>query len=291
MSKGIESNTGPYLHAADAKWTKEFPGGRRFIVLIAGAYNAGIVGPEHMDFCTSNPRYRQGSIPDAAAITAPVMHKPEDRALPLQEAADTPEQYRVPSRTREEVIDFLAQHSFHRETPWGDFSLSWNIKVYHFDSSGKEGNPEANPAFDARWEAFVEKKPELFYTVCGDALREYLENEYSTYPGDDMGHYGFHTAGRSGGHLVLTRVEGIPSGELKWESKSDLLDSLRALDDQQLVKLYRLVVSLDRDLSEENKAKAMARGYSDERAFMESEWAQEEQDAQSEEEWQPAATL
>lgn len=47
MSRGIESRTGPYLHASDARWTKAFPGGRRFAVLIAGAYDAGIIGPEH----------------------------------------------------------------------------------------------------------------------------------------------------------------------------------------------------------------------------------------------------
>ena len=46
MSKGIEAQTGPFMHAADAKATKSF-GDRSFTVLIAGAYNAGIIGSEY----------------------------------------------------------------------------------------------------------------------------------------------------------------------------------------------------------------------------------------------------
>lgn len=47
MSIGIMSRTGRYLHAPDAKFEKSFPSGRKFTVLIAGAYHAGIIGPEH----------------------------------------------------------------------------------------------------------------------------------------------------------------------------------------------------------------------------------------------------
>lgn len=51
MSNHISCQTGPYMHGPSDKWTKVFEaddGGKRtFTLLIAGAYNAGIIGPEH----------------------------------------------------------------------------------------------------------------------------------------------------------------------------------------------------------------------------------------------------
>lgn len=46
MSAGVANQIGPYMYANGAKATKTF-GTRTFVVLIAGAYNAGIIGSEH----------------------------------------------------------------------------------------------------------------------------------------------------------------------------------------------------------------------------------------------------
>ena len=51
MSKYMSAQSGRYVHAPDLKWAKVFeePGGagrRTFTIVVASAYNAGIVGPE-----------------------------------------------------------------------------------------------------------------------------------------------------------------------------------------------------------------------------------------------------
>lgn len=47
MGAGIANQVGPYMYADGAMAEKTFEGGRTFIVVIAGAYNAGIIGSEH----------------------------------------------------------------------------------------------------------------------------------------------------------------------------------------------------------------------------------------------------
>lgn len=321
MSKGLEAKTGPYYHAADAKWEKEFPGGRKFIVLVAGAYDAGIVGPEHngiaildedneivvldrhleissgyfgpsaaqlkeaerimkmgwrefTEFCRQNPRFRgEQAFPDVHQSFPSVVEQVANRELAIDEPEDTPEYYRVPTKSRNAVIEFLGKHSFHRDRPYDDFRLSWDIKMGSFDTSGK-GHPDfkVKDKYDARWERYVETSPELFYWCCADALNYYLEGFYTTYPGDDQGHYKFGIQGRSGGHLVLVGGEGFSADELKWANHKAFVDWARELEDDQLIKLYRLVVSLDYDLSTENRNSAMAYQYASRREHAEECW-------------------
>lgn len=47
MGKGIQNKIGPYMYADGALFEKAFAGGRDFKIVIAGAFNAGIIGSEH----------------------------------------------------------------------------------------------------------------------------------------------------------------------------------------------------------------------------------------------------
>lgn len=318
MSKGLEAKTGPYMHARDACWTKEFDGGRKFTVLIAGAYNAGIIGPEHngiavldennhavvldqhvceasgyqgpssaqraeaqrilaMDwddfakFCRENPRYR-GSMSDAFDSEPDVFEGVENSVIFPNGDKEEKERELFPLEGRADIQNYLMEHETHKVGgPYSKSALAWSIKVGNFDTSGKQGDEEVDERFDERWEAEVENNPHIFSTACEDALRTFTEGEYSTYPGNDQGHYTFGIAGRSGGWLTLESVKGI-SEKLAWEDLAEYENFLNSLLDEEMVSLYRVVANLDHDVTGPKINKEMAYQYSFQRANMEEIW-------------------
>jgi hypothetical protein len=296
--KGVEARFGPYLHAEGFRRTKTFnehqgiP--RSFTVLIAGAFDAGIIGPEFngiavldddnrsvvldqhviersgydgpsprqiaeferimtMDwakftkFVREHPRYRKGSVPDAFEKI------PDDGRLPPSDeiifkdkpGADCP--YQFPLSTKREIVEFLSNHEGHAPDRYG-FCLSWDIKVYNLDNDLKSVRDEfrLDKAFDARWKQMVEKDDTYFDEACASGISQWTEGSYTTYPGDDAGRYEFGIAGRSGGHLVLTKLDNT---KMEFRSRVDFIEWLeQSATDKELVDLYKLVVSCDHDL-------------------------------------------
>jgi hypothetical protein len=145
------------------------------------------------------------------------------------------------------------------------------MKAHNFDTSGRSEGYAPNTEFDERWKEYVEDNYDLLWTVASDQLRQFTEKEYTAYPGVGAGDYEFAIAGHSGEWLVLTKVEGI--GALQWPWMGPMVSDLQGWSDEDLVKFYKLVVQIDKDV--ENPEAAMAEGYSAHRAMMEEEWKAE----------------
>jgi len=329
MSNGIANKYGSYLHADGAKRTKKH-GDRTFTVLIAGAYDAGIVGPEHngivvidednrnivldqhcqessgyfgpsprqlaeLDrvmqmewkefaaFIKSNSRYRQGSVPDIDMNVPDPVVEIEDRVIYPKEGREETGPYMEALEGRKEIIEYLTNHQMHQlDGPYSRYCLAWNIKVSgSFDTSGKNAGEEfdPDPAFDARWEEYVQTDGDLFWELADSATRHFTDKEYTLYPGINQGAYDFAKTGRSGGWLILTEFDGLKVNRLSWESMSEFEDWLQDLTDERLVHLYRLVNQLDYDLSKDRINEEMAYQYAFARENKEEEWAQEQRPA------------
>ena len=208
-------------------------------------------------FCSGNRRYRQESIPDAASpVPGPGRAPVSDEVIfpdsAKEQDPDCP--YVFPLSTKREIVSFLGSHPGH-DTGSRDFALSWNIKVGLLDTTGRKHDDEFkfDPEFDAKWEAEVQADREgnMFNQACEDGLRQWTEGEYSTYPGDDTGKYEFHTAGRMGGHLVLT---GCMGDRTIFSGRASFVEWLEEeATDVQLVDLYKVVSCCDRDLADPTK--------------------------------------
>lgn len=307
MSLGISRQTGPYMHAPDAVKEKTFEGGRTFKVLIAGAYNAGIIGPEHngivvldenlfnvvldrhmgetsgydgpsdrqtreldrimaMDwpafaaFCRGNPRYR-GSMPDADAPAPLAFAAPERKVIFPLSGRDPNCPYDFPLEEKQAIIEFLCAHKFHdTDGRHSDSGLAWNVKVHGLDTSGKHEGFSPDPAMDDAWQTHIDGNESFFWDAASDALSVYTSGDATTYPGDDQGSYKFTVSGRSAGWLVLTEIDGKP---LTFDSLPDFREALQEMDDAVLAKLYKLVVTVDKDTAD--PAKEMAYHYANAR--------------------------
>lgn len=106
MSRGIQEQTGRYLHAADARWVKEFENGRRFIVLIAGAYNAGIIGPEHNGIVV---------LDDNAEVVVLDQHLPQSNGYFGPSEPQMREAKRIMAMDWKEFTKFCREHPRYRE--------------------------------------------------------------------------------------------------------------------------------------------------------------------------------
>lgn len=335
MSEHIACQTGPYMHGPNASFKKVFTSldgasKRTFTVLIAGARNAGIIGPEDngivvldedngcvvldnhleqdsgyfgpsraqtreverilampwrefMKFCGEHPRYRAHSIPEVEASLdnhalrfAPEYRLDTDLLPDIQLiddatlAADANVDVTYPVRDRHSIIKAIAGHHVHSDRHSGGWRLAWDIKVHRFDTSGKVGDFKPVDWLDRSWEIEVEQDHTLFGVACEDALRPFLEGDYTTYPGNDSGEYGFGTQGRSGGHLVLTKLGGLTERELTWGSQKALAAFLEGLSDAELTQLYRLTRHVDHSVDQRHQEMAYQFGF--QRSLKEEAW-------------------
>ena len=186
--------------------------------------------------------------------------------------------YEFPKIGRVGIITELMNHSVHRDGHYGDFYLSWNVKMdMNLDDSGKLGDYEVDSQFDEKWAEYMEENDsDIFYRICEDMARTYLENEYCTYPGNDQGDYQFGFQGRSGGHLVLREVDG---NEIGFSSYNDVQNVLNELDDSELVKIYKVVKSLDADITKAKLGQEWAYQLNFVRQDLEEEWKLELEDS------------
>jgi hypothetical protein len=358
MSNGIAKRFGPYLHAEGYAQEKTFNNGdRAFMVVISGAYDAGIIGPEingiaifdkdnrqvvldqearissgydgpsdlqirrfnqimAMDwsefskFCKTHPRYR-GSSPDITDLAPepeagdalqraiadnqylPVLESaPDIRTDAMKQAGENKlSSYSFPLSDRDNMMVFLANHKNYHPMNYnnGGYVLAWDIKVRgSIDTTGrnhgKESDFEHSPEFDERWNAYVEENySNIFDEACNDGLRQYTDGDWVPYDEEESG-YKFYTNGRSGGYLILQDWPGpTPTGwascKMTFSGRTDFIEYLKDLSDQDLAKLYKVVVCLDHDL--ENPHEEISYQFGWQREQMEEEWQRE----QMEEEW------
>jgi hypothetical protein len=203
--------------------------------------------------------------------------------------ADDPISY--PSKLRTEIIAELAKHQMHHDR--GPWRLAWDIKVGNYDDTGycdgkaPDVDYPPNPEHDERWQEYLENHDDAFNEVCSEALNIFVSDSmripgigktrglYTTYPGADQGDYGFSTEGRSGGWLVLTEIEGIPSNKLQWSGQKDMENVLMTFSKEQLKKLYRLVRNVDHDITPNKITAEINYRYSSLRSSKEEEWSDE----------------
>lgn len=166
--------------------------------------------------------------------------------------------YKFPLRSRAAITVYMANHAhYHPMRSWNKgFVISWNVKVYHEDRTGKSGSAPLNPLYDEKWQEHLEKEGDnLFWRACVDASDSLVNEEYSTYPGDDQGNYRFSLNGRSGGHLWLNRCD-IVTQPRSWamapfifSDKEEWHDYLHNLSFADLHRLYRAIATMDQDFT------------------------------------------
>jgi hypothetical protein len=159
--------------------------------------------------------------------------------------------YSYPHRSRKSQVQYLADHDSyggwnHPNRGWSP--LAWNVKIGTINWRSPKGEESLDAGLDDQWNQYVESNSELFYWICEDVARQYLEGEYTTYPGDDQGDWKFCLAGRSGGHLLLSDWRGTDflSSFQNSEHWFDWLTS--GITTEALNKLYRAVRCMDQDL-------------------------------------------
>lgn len=250
---------------------------------------------EFTGFLRSNRRYRDGSVPD---IDADKPDSPDEAALVFKAIGDRsagslggPEilpanlvtahndaslPYAFPDRTRLDIVKALAGHTMHGERYSGSH-LAWNIKVGSFDTSGKHPDYNNDPAYDALWDAVVEKDADgsMFYQAAEDALSYYVDGNATAYGSEEHGKFEFGTQGRSGGWLVLTKFDGA---KLSWPSQRDMIQDLLEMDENDLVDLYAGVKTFDATI---DPKRDMAYQYAAIRSSREEEWKESPETAEA----------
>ncbi len=219
-----------------------------------------------------------GNIVNLVALGAITLDdEPDLRTPEIIAAHEDPEvPCEFPKVGRVGIITEIMNHAVHRDGHYGDFHLSWNVKMaMNFDETGKSGSEKVDPAFDEQWKEYAEDGENnafLFDIITHDMASQYLEGLYSTYPGEDQGAYEFGFQGRSGGHMVLKEVDGQ---EISFSSYSDVAESLKELSDEELIKLWKVTRSLDQDITSEKLKTEFDYQLNFQRSQKEEEWARE----------------
>jgi hypothetical protein len=158
--------------------------------------------------------------------------------------------YTFSARSRKSMTAYLldrTDYAFH----YHPFPFSWNVKVGMIDYLHPKG-AELDASLDDKWEEHVkENSDSLWNWALEDAQRHYHEGEYSTWAGDDQGHWRFGFYGRSGGHICL---ESWLGRELNGRC-FDLEEYVTSLSFSDLRTLYRAIVCMDHDFTRENATK------------------------------------
>lgn len=185
-----------------------------------------------------------------------------------------------PAGTRGEMAEALAGHETYHEN--GRTYISWNIKLRnHIEASDEEF--DFNEAFDARWDELVQRDNGVFDEAVENVLRRYLDGEYVAAADTSERKARFDIAGRSNGHLLLSRFE-LPDGRSARKSfdvsaasdaemRSWIMDEM---EDEEIVALYNLVVSVDADVEDRYRMIASELGYI--RSREEETWPAEQDD-------------
>lgn len=228
----------------------------------------------------SNERFRgNAAFPDGTSAepdyVRPLAKEDDWQVMDIKSEGPEDDPYIYPSQTRSEIIAELLTHPVHRDG-YGPSRFAWNIKLHGaLDISGKNhasavaGN-DFDAELDSAWDAHIESNDELFGDCACDALRMYMDGDYTVYPGINQGDYHFGVEGRSGGWLVLDRIDGV--GKLHFQSMNDLEEQLGDLDKNELKKLYVAITQLDHELQPHKIVKAMEYQY----AYARSSWEDEQ---------------
>lgn len=195
--------------------------------------------------------------------------------------------YTFPLRSRADMMEYLGEHeSYWPMNSWNrGFAVSWNVKVYNPDFTGKGGDEPANPIYDDEWQDYADRNYDrLFWRACEDAASYLIEGDYSTYPGNDQGSYRFALNGRQGGHLWLSHCEIVRQprawamAPFIFHNREHWKDYLSELPFPDLRRLYKAIACMDQDFTREKITAEISYHLNRYR----SEWELEQEDAQAE---------
>lgn len=163
--------------------------------------------------------------------------------------------YKFPARSRAAMITAMETIGGRFERYGESYPFAWNVKIHDIGDTTAAGleslNPDPvpfSPQWDSAWRRHMESRDSLFWDICEAARRPYVDGEYCTFPGDDMGAYEFEFHGRSGGWLVLTYWRGRLLRNFD-------LDELRTPEDSggwsfdSVRQLYRAVMTMNQDFT------------------------------------------
>ncbi|MEI7668604.1 MAG: hypothetical protein WCJ33_00800 [Pseudomonadota bacterium] len=168
--------------------------------------------------------------------------------------------YKFPLRSRSAITQYLAKHAhYHPMRSWNrGFVISWNVKIYYEDRTGKSGSETINPFYDEKWQEYLEKRGNnLFWRACEDTAYCLVNGEYSTYHGYDQDSYQFCFNGSQGGHIWLSHCYIVPQprswamAPFIFSDKEAWQDYLNELSFANLRTLYRAIATMDQDFTRE----------------------------------------
>lgn len=223
-------------------------------------------------------RYRQ-CMPDINAAKPAYVYPIPDadnwQVMSVEQEGPEDDPYTYPAQKRVEIVKELISHTTHRDGPYANGRLAWNIKVpFDVDTTGKTSDYPGDAQFDERWEQYLkDESNEVFGRACESALSAYVEGDYTIYPGEMQGKIHLGVEGRMGGWLVLDKIDGV--GSLRWDGQAEMEEELMGFSAEDLAVLYKVVRNLDRDVSRQKIRSEMAHQYAFIRSQQEEEWTQE----------------
>ena len=152
--------------------------------------------------------------------------------------------YAFNAKTMHDVVDYLLSD----RKSYGAKFFAWNVKVCAANFDHPKGEYTINPVLDKAWEHYFSNHPHVDEQAFDNARRQIVDDEWTSYPGDDQGDWEFSFEGRSGGWLVLRRWKGLPMND--WEYLCEFIgDKLASGDWATIVKFYCGIVTADHDFT------------------------------------------
>jgi len=208
------------------------------------------------------------------AYVYPIPEADDWQVMSVEQEGPEDDPYTYPAQKRVAIVKELISHANHCSDQYSMFRLAWNIKVYDVDTSGKTSEYPGDAQFDARWEQYLKDEGQsVWESAQEDALSSYVGGMYTVYPGEMQGKIHLEVEGRSGGWLVLDRIDGV--GKLGWDSQQAMEEELMGYSAEDLAVLYKVVRNLDRDVTRQRAGAELAHQYAFIRSQQEEEWAQE----------------
>lgn len=165
--------------------------------------------------------------------------------------------YKFPARSRAAMIDAMERiggYGGWNAPGRASWPFAWNVKVYYRngDETAATLNPyhydggSFDPSFDDEFSAYLEESDSAFWGVVEAMRHQITECDWQDYDGNSG--FEFEFAGRSGGHLILTRgpdgrlMQGLDFDEMREDKEEWPFADIR--------RLYRSLMVMEKDFSD-----------------------------------------
>jgi hypothetical protein len=236
---------------------------------------------EFSSFCAAHPRYRSRS--DDIGMETPnpgvlvnqiqrgVMYAPvneEDIRSPSMIAANVDPgcPYKFPEKSRSQMIAEVLDHNCLKDEK-GNWRISWDTNLD--EQSTVIGSSDQTDQSTEDWKFHYEANPEIFHHITGEILEPFFSGKIGTWPPSDAGRYSFTSGGLQNATSMC--LESIDGADIGFTSKGDMGKFLNDLPDSAVRDVWKLLIVVDRDLSNEVVEKAFSRRLKDIRSEFEAQ--------------------